>query len=392
MSDFIRKALVNIFRSKLRSFLTIAGISIGVLSVVVISSIGEVGTHTINSELGNMGIDSVMVSSGLDFGVMSADEVEAIRTVEGVQSAMPLMAELSQCRLIDTVTRCMVWGVDQNANRIISLESIHGRLVDRGDLLSNNNVCVIDESIAMEAYQRTNVIGKKINVYIGGGYKEFEIIGVVKSGVSTLQNLLSDIIPCFVYIPFTTMQGMTGRASFDQVAVKLSDNSGNSDTPELIKQTLSKLNGGTPINVNNLLKQKQQLNGILGIVSVVLSVIAGISLIVSGLSIMTVMLTSVSERTREIGIKKSIGATNKDIMLEFVLEAIMLTMIGSIIGISIGVGLSALGCIIMGTGVLLNFSLIAFTFIFSLVMGLMFGAYPAYKAAKLKPIDALRYE
>lgn len=392
MSDFIKKALVNIFRSKLRSFLTIAGISIGVLSVVVISSIGEVGTHTINSELGNMGIDSVMVSSGLDFGVMSTDEVEAIRTVEGVQSAMPLMAELSQCRLIDTVTRCMVWGVDQNANRIISLESIHGRLVDRGDLLSNNNVCVIDESIAMEAYQRTNVIGKKINVYIGGGYKEFEIIGVVKSGVSTLQNLLSDIIPCFVYIPFTTMQGMTGRASFDQVAVKLSDNSGNSDTPELIKQTLSKLNGGTPINVNNLLKQKQQLNGILGIVSVVLSVIAGISLIVSGLSIMTVMLTSVSERTREIGIKKSIGATNKDIMLEFVLEAIMLTMIGSIIGISIGVGLSALGCIIMGTGVLLNFSLIAFTFIFSLVMGLMFGAYPAYKAAKLKPIDALRYE
>ena len=303
MLDYIKTGFVNIFRNRLRSFLTISGISIGVLAVVIISSIGEIGTATINMELDNMGIGSVMVRAEEKANIpLDMNDVELLRNLGGVQFAMPLMSEWTYSELLGDETQCMAWGVDNNANKIISLEAIHGRLVNLDDMYLNKKVCVVDEAVAIKAYKRSNIVGKTIRLAINGTYEDFTVIGVVNSGVSVLQNMLGDFIPNFAYIPYTTLQEISGRSNVDQIVLKIQDTTDNSNISDEIIQMLDEKNGTTNgIQVNNLLKQKSQLNTILRIVTIALSLIAGISLVVSGLSIMTVMLVSVNERTREIG-------------------------------------------------------------------------------------------
>ncbi|MFA5658866.1 MAG: ABC transporter permease [Oscillospiraceae bacterium] len=394
MLDSIKKGLSELFRNKLRSFLTIGGIMIGVLSVVVISAIGETGKSAINSQLVSMGMDSVIISGDKSNATgLGEDDLESVRTILSVKDAMPILYLTSQLSIFDRTSDCMLWGVNEDADKVIELKAIHGRLLTKGDVSSSAKVCLVDEQIALENYKRSNIVGKTITVSFDGRLESFEVVGVVRTGVNILQNVLGDMLPGFVYIPYTTMRDESMQSYFDQIAVKLSTFEDIDNISEAISRAiLTDRPVTTALSVENLLKQKSQLNDILGVITVVLSAIAGISLVVSGLSIMTVMLVSVNERTREIGIKKSIGATNADIMLEFLIESMLITFIGGVSGSLMGIFLTLAGCRIFGLTPIINFNMIGGIMLLSVIIGLAFGVYPAYRASKLKPVDALRYE
>lgn len=394
MFDCVKKGLYDLFRNKLRLFLTVGGIAIGVISVLVISTIGDIGKITINKQLDNMGMDNLVITSEKsNVKGLWENDLEVIKNVPEIKNAMPLMNFYTKCSVRDNKFNCMAWGVNEDAKEVIELVPIHGRLLNRGDVANASRVCIIDEKIALENYKRSNIVGKKIQLYANGTLQDFEVVGIVKNGVNALQSMMGEFIPSFVYVPYTTLEQDFSQYYFDQIAVKLDEGASSETAAEQIESAvLSGRDIPVEITVQNLVKQKSQLNNIMSIITIVLSAIGGISLIVSGLSIMTVMLVSVKERTREIGIKKSIGATNTDIMSEFLLESVLITLIGGIIGAFVGIVFTLVCCIALGIAIFVNVNMILGIILFSMVIGLVFGVYPAYRAAVLKPVDALRSE
>jgi putative ABC transport system permease protein len=385
---FRKGAMKNILRSKTRSALTMTGIAVGAFAVALISQISAAGTGQVSEILDNMGINTVLVQSRQANTTANLDDADIISlgAIAGVDKAMPLMSANARAELLQQNLPCLVWGVGVDAREIISLNALHGRLIDARDIAAGAFVCVIDEEIARKTYGRSNIVGKRVNLLIGSEYREFEIIGVASSGLSVLQSALAGIIPDFVYVPFSTMQDLTGRETYDKIAVLLSQ---ESDTDGLAAQRIE-MKLGDDLIASNLLQQKNQLQSIMNTITVALSVIAGISLFVAGLTVMTTMLVSVSERTREIGIKKSVGACNFDILREFLSESALLALLGSAAGSAAALLVSIAGSGIIG--ITFEFSLMRFgaPVLFSLLLGGLFGVYPALKAANMKPIDALR--
>lgn len=389
----IKSALTGLKRGKGRSALTLCSVAVGVFAVVVISGIGAVGTNEINSTMVTMGINSAMVQvsdSNRDI-TLTKEDVRDFARLEGVNKAMPLMAAMSRANILTEHLSCYAWGVDSEAKDIISIVPIHGRLINDRDINSHGMVCVIDEKLAEESYGRSNIVGKNIRIYLSGEYYEFNVVGVAKSGITGLQSMMAGIIPDFVYIPFTTMQDIVGKNTFDKIALLLDKNSADKNLTMTLTDEINALkNSENAITINNFQSQKGQLEDIFGVISTVLSLIAGISLLVSGITVMTTMLVSVGERTREIGIKKSIGAKSGDIMSEFLLESVLLTALGSLTGILLGLTACGIGCGVLGIEFVMPVGAILAAFCFSVFMGAAFGVYPAAKAAGLKPIEALR--
>jgi len=393
MIDYLIGAIRNIFRKKLRSFLTIAGIAIGIMSVVVISTIGEIGKSSIGSEIDSLGMSGLSIRAVRGDDRLFTAQLETVEALDGVLGAMPLMLQYTEGTMRGIKADCAVWGVDVGAQEIVSMKLCHGRYINKGDVAAKAKVCIIDESYAKKIYKRSNVVGKTVTLSMNGRAEEFEIIGVVVTGGSLVQGLIGNFVPCFLYLPYTTLKCYMGNSNFDQIAVKLTKEADPSQTAETIQRELSAFateEGG--VRVENLTAQREQLEGILEIIAVILSAIAGISLVVAGLSVMTVMLVSVNERTREIGIKKSIGASNRKICFEFMLEAFLISVIGTFMGLLLGLLLSGAGCLLFGVPLLTNREMLLFAAFFSVCVGVLFGAYPAALAAKLRPADALRWE
>ncbi len=394
MFECIKQSFRVIGKSRLKAFLTVGGIAIGVSSVVIISSIGEMGKSAVDNQLTDMGMDSFVVTgteSNFD-GLWEAD-LATLKSVPDVRNAMPLINYFTEISMRGENSPAMIWGVNEDADDVIELKTVSGRLINKSDVLSSKKVCVVDEQIAMNRYKRNTIVGKEIGISINGRVENFEVIGVVSNGVNLLQNMFGDLVPSFVYIPYTTLSEETNNRYFTQIAVKLDDET-DSDSAfnALSHAVLCQRDEKTEIRVENLLKQKSQMNKIADITSKALSIVAGISLVVSGLSVMTVMLVSVKERTREIGIKKSIGAKNYDILTEFLTESVLITLIGGIIGLLFGISVSAVAGFITGLPSFMGIEGIAFVLIFVMLVGAVFGAYPAYKASKLSPVEALRSE
>lgn len=395
MRDILGNAVKSLSRKFSRTMLTVSGITVGVTLVVIVSMISTAGKTVVGQELDDMGLGglSIHAQSGTSAaGQLNEDNLAVLRQMADIQSAMPLILQYSTSSLREQTDNSMICGIDAGAGQVISLSLCYGRLISPGDVAAGASVCVVDEAVAEAAYHRGNIVGKTITLQLGGNPEEFTIVGVTETGSSLLQNL-TEYIPGMVYIPYTTLQNMTGRSSFDQIAVRLTDESDSAVAQQHILQTLDRLAGTTgSFQAENLAMQKDRLSSLMNMVSLVLTLISGISLLVSGLGIMTIMLVSVTERTREIGIKKALGASRGRILLEFLAEAIMITLLGSVVGLLLGGAAAWAGLSLFGVSITVSVTGVLSLIGFCVLIGGVFGVYPAVKAARMHPVDALRSE
>ncbi len=391
--ETVRYVMKNIVRRKIRSVLTILSIAIGVVSITLIGAIGETGKRTILEEMSGLGIDglSVTADTRLKLTELTAKELGVVRKLSVTESAVPVMMEIGRIGARGLVAESVIWGVDEGAEQVIVLEALYGRLIERKDVSEKRRVCVVDESVARTFYSRDNITGRKINVMVGNKSEELEVIGVVSSGGNILQGVISEYLPGFIYIPYTTAQELCERNSLDQIAVKISSDYDIDESGEMIISALEKSsNVKRGYRVSNIAAHKENLTKIMDIVVVALSLVAGISLVVAGLGTMTIMISMVKERTKEIGIKKSIGAKSVKIMWEFLLESMLISFLGSVLGVGIGVILIAIFGAISQIPITVNVGIIILGILLSVLEGGIFGAYPAYKASRLEAVDALR--
>ena len=396
MIDLFRSSFRSLFLRKGRTILTILGVSIGVLSVVVISCIGQCGTGAVTDELESLGLSGITISVAQEekaYAPLGQDELNTVLECEEVIEATPVLMQTTDVSTKRYDASAFVWGIDTTAENIISIQVIYGRMFQPADIQKRENVCLVDESFAEKAYGRKNIIGKTISIQGGTSIGEYEVIGIVKTGTGLLQNFIGEYMPTFVYVPYTTFQDALGRTGFDQIAVELSDTNNVKESGDAIISSKKEKIGLTEAYISNdLAKQRASLTSMMDIVTLILTAVGGISLIVASLSIMTIMLVSVSERTREIGIKKAVGASRKLILTEFLLEAAFISAVGCVAGLTIGYSISYLGANFFGMHLRLDWNFIGGISLFSLVCGMLFGIYPAIKASRLNPVDALRQE
>ena len=379
---------------KLRTVLTISSIAIGVFSVVVIIAIAKMGKEAINYELDSLGIGGIIITADGDSTTsFPSSDIGVIKDYEFVEAVTPVMMNISNSIILNNSAEIALWGVNSDASNVIRIELIHGRLINENDVFSCSNVCVIDKELALKNYKRENIVGKTIRILVGSSYESFEVVGVVNSGGNVLQSIVGGYIPNFVYIPYTTMQLYDYDLELENLAVKFSSEADVDAQAKGIVNTLETKNGVVDTyKYQNISQQKDSLNNMLDITTSVLVAIAFVSIIVAGIGIMTVMMVAVSERTREIGIKKAIGARKSQIMLEFIAESVIISLVGSTIGAFLGQTIACIGAYIMKMPVRFDFFVVLASILGALIISVVFGIYPAYTASKMKPVDALKFE
>ena len=343
------------------------------------------------SEIDGLGIGGITVSLKKQSARLSENELDSIRELSYVDHAMPVMFEATEAYMRDRKSSIYLWGIDKTAKDVISLELIKGRFLNSGDISSHAKNCMVDRNFAENFWHTDHVVGKKLLINSGGSGSEYEIVGVVKTGSSILQNIMGSYIPNFVYIPYTTMENNIGTTNFSQIAVKVKDNYSEETAGKNIIKTIERnTNIKGAYSFTNMAQQKENVTNILNIFSGILTAVGLVSLFVAGLSIMNVMLSAVTERTREIGIKKALGASRRTIVTEFLTEAVILTVMGAAVGVIVGIAISWAGVSALGLTLALEIDKIMAIMLFSVAVGAIFGIYPAYRAASLKPVEALR--
>ena len=403
--EYIKMAVQNIRANKGRSFLTMLGIIIGIASVIAIVSIGEGTKNQMNSEIDGIGGGQIAVSVSNDAitesEFITAEDVQAVREIDTVEGV-----NVSESYDGETVTgkgnfSIMLTAEGPDAKLLNNSEMKYGNYFGENEIEEGKNVWVISDADAKRLFGTDDVVGMNLDITCYDSSKSFRIMGVTTQKENgTFVSYTYDGMPVAVNIPYSSMEDLVGATDeFYSLMIQGDKTLDSQIIADQVVHVLEKRHqcaGEEYFQVQSFQDVMQSMNEMLGMVTAFISFVAGISLLVGGIGVMNIMLVSVTERTREIGIRKSLGAKTSSIMLQFLAEAAILTVIGGLIGIILGI-LAAYGiCSVISGSIGMTIipgispTVIFVATLFSCAVGVFFGIYPAKKAARLSPIEALR--
>ena len=395
-------AWASLIANKLRSLLTMLGIIIGVAAVIALVSIGNGVKQDIEDSISSLGSNLLVVLPGAprtpgarssqgSMKSLKISDYEAIAKLEGVKAASPMTNGSYVVIYQNKNWTTSVAGVNSNFQDVNNWTMTSGRFFSDKNVQNRERVAVVGQTVVKNLFTDEDPVGKEIRVK----NIPFRVIGVLKSkGNGTMGNDPDDT----VLIPYTTsMERVEGIDYLRRVYVVAKDDEGidrlQADIENLLRVRHNiKDTNLDDFNIQNMKSIMETVAQTTGTFTLFLGAVAAISLVVGGIGIMNIMLVSVTERTREIGVRKALGATYSVIVTQFLIEAVVISLMGGFIGIAFGIGASKVIGMVSGMSTIVSVPTIIMSFAFSMAIGLIFGIYPARKAAKLNPIDALHYE
>ncbi|MES2108995.1 MAG: ABC transporter permease [Bacteroidota bacterium] len=404
LANLIRIALKALQRNKLRAFLTMLGIIIGVGSVIAMVAIGQGSKQSIHDQLSNMGTNMITVQpasnlnggvriAGSSFQTLTSKDIVALKAnVKNITELSPAVSSKGQA-----INGALNWpttmsGVSPEYLDIRKLTLKDGIAFTENDVRTSAKVCLIGQTVIDNLFPGgENPIGKVIRF----GHIPFQIIGVLTAkGFNSFGQDQDDIL----IAPYTTVQKrILATIYYSNIYASATDEASTDAAVTEITQTLRDSHRLRSFEDNDFTVRTQAeliatLSSTSGLLTVLLTVVAGISLVIGGIGIMNIMYVSVTERTKEIGLRMSIGARGKDILMQFLMEAVLISITGGVIGVLLGFVSTQVVTLTLGWPTIVSESSVVLSFVVCAVTGIFFGYYPAQKASRLDPIEALRYE
>ncbi|WP_353106548.1 ABC transporter permease [Acetoanaerobium noterae] len=394
----IKLALSSIRANKMRSFLTMLGIIIGISSVITIASLGETSKAVIAKEFEAFGKNRVVIYMPYSeeirdsdyFTMEDIDKVKA-KYKEDIVYLAPSTYENTEAISGRKKAKVSTEGVANGYEKMVNMNLIKGRFITEADIKSRRYVSVVDKAMADKIFPGENAVGKTIRISVEGQPADAKIVGVYEKKKSIFDGMMSSDSTT-MYMPYSIFSSQL--MYMGNIDMKIIESKSSIEVGDSIANFLAKMKKREPgfYIVNTTQGEQNSIDQVLNTLSLAIGAIAAISLLVGGIGIMNIMLVSVTERTKEIGIRKSLGARRKDILLQFLVESMIVSATGGIIGTTLGIVFASIVSLVLSVPPVVSPGIVIIAVVFSAVVGMFFGIYPANRAAKLDPIDALRYE
>lgn len=395
MMENLRMALGSLKAHKMRSILTMIGIIIGVGAVIIVVAIGQGGEAMLKTQLTGPGNTIELFYQPSDEEIQAnpnifneapfeQEDIRALEKIPEIKQVVASSSQLSKASFGEDTVDASTTGVSQAFFEMNDIKAEKGRSFTAADFLGGRRVGIVSYSMQEELFGGESPVGKVIRI----GVQPIEIVGVLEKPTG-----LFAFGAMQIYVPSKTWQVIYGKSDFTQVTLQAASADELQIAGKKAADLLNRMHDTEDsYMVINMEEMAEGIGKITNVMTLIIGSIAGISLFVGGIGVMNIMLVSVTERTREIGIRKALGATRSQIMTQFLIESVTLTLIGGVLGILVGWGSASLISFFAGWPSLVSWQVVTGAMLFSMIIGVVFGLLPANKASRLDPIESLRYE